>query len=204
MKHIFLILNLLLLTKGLAAQRLTGEISDPDGNPVPYANVALYQNLSGKLITGTISDTTGKFSINVPKNQELNDLMIVASFIGMINDTLRYKDFEGKSFLNIQLKPDDNLLDEISVTAFKSPIKISGGSILASVEHSVLSKMGSLDQMMNRIPFVSSKDGNMTVFGRGDAVVYLNGRKVLDKNILKQLSPNQIKNVEVITDPDSK
>jgi hypothetical protein len=204
MKKIFLMFGLILSAKLLTAQTLTGKIFAPDGSPVPYANVALYQNLSGKLITGTISDTTGKFSINVSKNQELNDLMIVASFIGMINDTLRYKDFEGKSFLNIQLKPDDNLLDEISVTAFKSPIKISGGSILASVEHSVLSKMGSLDQMMNRIPFVSAKDGNMTVFGRGDAVVYLNGRKVLDKNILKQLSPNQIKNVEVITDPDSK
>ena len=76
--------------------------------------------------------------------------------------------------------------------------------ITANVQNTILAKAGSLDKLMNQIPFVSGGDGSYNVFGRGGAIVYLNNRRVYDENVLKSLNSDQIKKVQVITNPGSR
>lgn len=76
--------------------------------------------------------------------------------------------------------------------------------IIANVQNTLLAKSGSLDNLMNQIPFVSGGSGEYNVFGRGGAVIYLNNNKVYDANILKTVNSDRVKRVEVITNPGSR
>ncbi|MBP5503508.1 MAG: TonB-dependent receptor [Bacteroidales bacterium] len=191
------------LTATSFAQNISGTVVDIDNNQLPYSNIALYPKSGGKLITGTVSDENGLFIITVPKNYDHNSLIMVTSFVGMVNDTLCLGDTDINNIV-VKLSPDYNLLGEVSISAYKSPIKMEGSTIVADVDHSVLSKMDGIDQLMNKIPFVSSQEGMMEVFGRGAAAVYINNRLVLNSETIRQLAPSNIKKIEVITNPDSK
>lgn len=76
--------------------------------------------------------------------------------------------------------------------------------ITANVQGTVLSKAGSLDKLLNQIPFVSGSTGEYNVFGRGQAVVYLNNHKVYDANTLSTLNSDRVKKVQVITNPNAR
>lgn len=197
---LFLIIGISSIVK---SQNISGTITDHNNIALPYTNVALYSVNGNKLITGTITDSTGHFSIKSP-NRNKSELIIITSFVGMLDDTMRLSTIENLDNIQIRLQPDPMLLDEIIIEAYKHPVKIQGSVITADVEHSLLSKMGTIDHMMNKIPFVNSKDCELTIFGRGSAEVYINNQKVYDKTLIKQLSPDNIKKVEVITNPDPK
>lgn len=59
--------------------------------------------------TGTISDVDGNYSIDVPANAEL-----VFSFMGYQSQTIQVK---GQTVINLEMKEDSELLDEVVVTA---------------------------------------------------------------------------------------
>ena len=63
MKRI-LILALALMGLSLSAQNITGRLADDDGQPVVFANVALYADST--LLGGTASAEDGSFSIPIP------------------------------------------------------------------------------------------------------------------------------------------
>ena len=58
--------------------------------------------------------------------------------------------------------------------------------------------------MMNQIPFVSGTAGKYQVFGRGEALVYVNGHKLYNANELQLLSADKVKKVGVVTNPGPK
>jgi len=204
MKRVLFMISLIvfILNSVEAQNSLFGTVTDSEGNSIAYANLVIYRG--SEFVSGTTSGIDGNFKLPVSDKLIDGTCFLVASFVGMINDTVRISNLKLTDGLSIILQPDANLLDEISIMAHKNPITIKGNMLVANVEHSVLSGMGSLDNLMNKIPFVTSENCEISIFGRGSAVVYLNNRKVCDVNILKQLKPQQIKKVEVVTNPDSK
>ena len=52
--------------------------------------------------------------------------------------------------------------------------------------------------------FLSSGDGNFTVFAKGTPEIYINNKKVQNGRELKQLKSTDIKSVDVITSPGAK
>lgn len=84
--------------------KVTGQIIDATGFGLPGVNIAVKGTT-----TGTISDVDGNYSIDVPANAEL-----VFSFMGYQSQTVAVK---GQSVINLELKEDSELLDEVVVTA---------------------------------------------------------------------------------------
>jgi len=107
-KLTFLLACLLLVGVGLVnaqTKSVTGNVfSADDGQPVIGATVMV----KGTTI-GTITDTDGKFKINVPGNAK----SLVVSYVGM-----KTMDVEAKNGLNIRLEVDSRQIDEVVVTAF--------------------------------------------------------------------------------------
>lgn len=48
---------------------------------------------------------------------------------------------------------------------------------------------------------LTGSNGNFSVFGRGDAIIYINGRLVRNSNEVGQLASSDIKEVQVINNP---
>lgn len=71
--------------------------------------------------TGTISDVDGNYSIDVPANAEL-----VFSFMGYQSQTIQVK---GQTVINLEMKEDSELLDEVVVTCFRYEPRKEGAGL---------------------------------------------------------------------------
>jgi TonB-linked SusC/RagA family outer membrane protein len=92
-------------------------VNDEDGNPLPGATIRLQGTTRG-----VITDTDGSFSITV-----LPESVLEISFIGYTTQTVAVGE---KKVLAIQLRPQSNELDEVTVVAFAKQKK---ESVIASV-----------------------------------------------------------------------
>lgn len=79
--------------------------------------------------------------------------------------------------------------------------KSDGTKLIVDVQKSVLSDFGSADDVVAQLPTVSGSDGSYSVFGRGNAEVYINNRKMRDKSELSRLNSKDISTIEVINNP---
>lgn len=69
----------------------------------------------------------------------------------------------------------------------------SSDAMRTIVTGSILEKAGKGVDVLNRIPQLKAdKDGSVEVFGRGNAEVYINGRKVMDLKELSRIQSDQI------------
>jgi len=87
-----------------AQRQVTGTVVDKSGTPVPGASVVV----SGSTV-GTITDANGHFSINASSDKTLN-----VSSIGYKDAAVKVGD---RTVLQIVLEEDNELLDEVVVTA---------------------------------------------------------------------------------------
>ena len=91
-------------------QRLIkGIVSDERGTGLPGVNVLLKGTQKG-----TITDESGRFSIDVP-NEALSSAVLVFSFVGFVSKEV---EVGNAADLEVQLLPESKSLDEVVVTAF--------------------------------------------------------------------------------------
>ena len=119
-----------------------------------------------------------------------------ASFIGYATATQTI----GSKNL-IQLVPDAQALEEVTITAERPLIEPSANGLKANVVGTSLAKMGTASEMLSHLPFVTGKDGSYTVLGHGTPEIYINNRKVRDTGELDRLRADEIVSAEVITVP---
>ena len=107
LRSLCLILSLLLAWSAFAqndARRVTGKITDEDGQPMTGVGIVVAGTLNGVL-----SDDKGDYSITVTSNQDLQ-----FSFLGYKTETVNVGN---RSVINIKMKPDAQALDGTVVTA---------------------------------------------------------------------------------------
>lgn len=95
-------------------------------------------------------------------------------------------------------------LDEVVVKASIPTTRLKGSSMVTIVESSVLSKLGTANDVLSHLPLVSESDGSFTVFGKGTPQIYINGKIVRSSIELQQLSSENIRSVEVFTNPGAR
>ena len=194
MKHLTLSLALILLSLSFSIQaQLKGTLIDQAQQPVEFANVALYSLPDSVMITGTVSDDKGNFSLN---GNDTDDAFLKVSFIGYETQT-----FPALREQTIVMRAEASQLGEVVVSGSRKIFKLDNGGIVAAVKNTVLETLTNANEVIAQMPFLSGKDGNFTVFGKGTPIIYINNRLVQDNKELEQLSPSDIKNIRVITSP---
>lgn len=111
-KRLTLFLACLFLSIGMAMAQMPVKgvvTSSEDGQPIIGASVKVVGTS-----TGTITDTNGRFSLNVPNASSRLEF----SYIGMLSKTLTVK-----SEMNVKLDPENKSLDEVVVVAFGTQTK---------------------------------------------------------------------------------
>ena len=72
-------------------------------------------------------------------------------------------------------------LDEVVIKSSLPKTRTKGDAMRTTVAGSILEKAGTVSDMLNKVPMLEAeRDGAVKVVGRGDAEVYINGRKVQD------------------------
>lgn len=106
-RSVGLLALMLIIPVWVFAQSITvkGTVTDANGDPMAGVNV-----LQSGTTNGIITDLNGDYKLNVPSNAKL-----VFSFIGYVSQTVPVN---GKSILNVTLKEDTELLDEVVVVGY--------------------------------------------------------------------------------------
>ena len=175
-------------------RELTGKIVDKDGEDMPFVNVVLLSLPDSTIMHGTVTDEQGMFSISA----DISIGTLQLSMLGYETVSLPVEEVRGQI---IVMEEDMNMLGEAVVKGFMAKTKLTGNSMITTIQGTVLGNAGTTHEMLSKVPGMTQRDDKLEVIGKGAPVFYINGRKVQDVDELKSLHSDEIHNVEVITNP---
>ncbi len=194
MKHIITLLMAFLAVTMVYGRNITGKVVGENDSPLDFANVVVYRDSS--YVTGTVTDSDGLFSISTDTD---GNLTAKVSFVGY--ETYSAHVSASGDMGTIKLIPSTVELGEVVARASRPSTIMKGNALVTNVEGSSLAIAGTANDVLTRVPMVVENDGKLEVFGKGAPEIYINGRKVNDRQELGQLNSQDIKNVSVITNP---
>lgn len=194
MKHIITLLMAFLAVTMADGRNITGKVVGENDSPLDFANVVVYRDSS--YVTGTVTDSDGLFSISTDTD---GNLTAKVSFVGY--ETYSAHVSASGDMGTIKLIPSTVELGEVVARASRPSTIMKGNALVTNVEGSSLAIAGTANDVLTRVPMVVENDGKLEVFGKGAPEIYINGRKVNDRQELGQLNSQDIKNVSVITNP---
>ena len=179
-------------------QDVGGKVIDQKGQALPFVNVVLLSLPDSAFVQGAVTDERGVFRIVTNVNKGILKL----SCIGY--ETL-YLDCKAANGLTIQMKEDTKTIGEVVVKSQLPKTYLKGDAMRTTVEGTILEKAGTVSDALSKIPTLEAeREGTVKVIGRGDAEVYINGRRVLDSKELSRLRSDQIQHVDVVQNPGAR
>lgn len=178
---------------------ISGNIINSKGKSL-MGNALIISPLDSSIIKGT-SFFNGRFQLNNLNNDtillkltslEFSDTYISTHYTGISNMDLG----------DIIVSEANNELEEVIVIT-KTPLvrERADGSIEVKVENTALATSTSAREILSRSPsIVVDEENNIQVFGKGSAVIFINGIRVANER-LSTLSPSNIKSIEIISNP---
>lgn len=195
---LFIVLLIPVLTN---AAIIKGSVIDSRGEAMPFVTISVLDKDSS-LLTGTITDELGKYSIESPSlvGRVGEGFLIQASYVGYQTA------FGGPDFV---LREETERLKEVEVKAKKPLIERQMDKLVVNVSASPLAAGSNGNDILRRAPGVRiDKDGNITVNGKGVEIwidgkpSYLSGQQL--KAMLDGTDGNTIEKIEIISNPSAK
>ena len=176
-------------------RHLKGTIIDEQGRPLAFANIAILNPADSTLLSGGVSNEGGQFV--VPYEQY--KVLVRISYMGY-KSIFRLCTQEDMG--TIRLQRDSYIVKGVEVKGSRPVFKMKNGALVAPIENTVLAKLGDGLDVLQQLPFINGHGNTVSVVGRkGTPLVYINNRKMLDWNELRQLSSDMIKDVQIIMNP---
>ena len=203
---IFSSLNILAQNKST----ISGIIEDGNAKaPIEFASVQLLRALDSSLVTGTVSNSKGKFALTVSTN---GNYILVCSFIGYdkIKTPISISDSRRYNVGTIKLFSGSSNLKTVVVSTTKSVLNTSIDRKIYNVNQDIMSTSGSASDILKNIPSVEVDiDGNVSLRGSAEVMILINGKPspLMGKTraeVLQQLPANSIERIEVITNPSAR
>ncbi|HJM34001.1 MAG TPA: TonB-dependent receptor, partial [Candidatus Marinimicrobia bacterium] len=188
-----------------------GSVKDSiSGQSLEYASISLVNMRSNEVVTGALSDKTGRFNI---REIPLGRYRAVVEFIGYATKEISpINIFPGErggieqDLGNIQLQVSSVNLAEVEVLGESQFIQTIDKQVF-TVGKNLAASGGSGEDVLNQVPTVAVDiDGNITLRGDANVTVLIDGKKVgFDRrSMVDNLQASMIEKVEVITNPSAK
>ena len=163
--------------------------------------------IDSSIITGTISDVEGNFTINriPPGNYEVH-----ARFIGFNDkqfDVSINRNNVNVNLGEIYLEPAAINLEDVVVEGERSPVTYQLDKKVIDVSQMPTVISGNAADVLENVPSVTVDiEGNVSLRGSGNFTVLIDGRpSIIDaQDALQQIPASSIKSIEIITNPSAK
>ena len=101
-------------------------------------------------------------------------------------------------------EPTDSLtreLQEVVVNAKQPATKLVGTTLVSTIPGSNLADLGTALDVLAQLPMIKVQDNTVSVIGKSDIEIYIDGRPLRDEQELQQLHSSNIKKVELLMAP---
>ena len=181
---------------------IKGKIIMEDGY-LPSGNIIALHPKDSTFLSGD-SFFDGIFELN-----DLTDDEVLIEFSSLEFDrtflTIKYQNNLMIDLGEILVKNSQVALNEIVVKG-RRPIyrQKSDGTVEVLIANTTLAASNSVQEILSKSPeIITDESGGISVFGKGNAILYLNGKRITS-NQLAFISPSNIQKIEIIRNPSSK
>lgn len=175
--------------------------------PLEYATIKLLSTKDSSMITGTISDINGNFTL---KHNQAGNYLLSVNFMGYKTGYKSISLQSGQSNVDIEqieIEPSSKQLAEVVVQANEYAVDYHIDKKVLHVSSQLTSSSGSAVDVLQNTPSVKvDVEGNVALRGNSNFTVLIDGRPtVLDSNeALQQIPASSIQDIEIITNPSAK
>ncbi|HEX3007224.1 MAG TPA: TonB-dependent receptor [Bacteroidales bacterium] len=186
--------------------RIEGKLrSFTENKPVEFASIALHHLPDSTLVTGAVSDTTGKFSI---ANLKAGNYFIKVSCIGyktIIKNGISLSSSSPQFNMGeIQLDAESQTLKEVTVEGERLKGVAEVDKTTYTINNKIAATSHSGLELLRQVPAVQVDfQHNITLEGSSNIMILVDGKQ-RDKDYLAQIDPNSIDKIEVMTNPSVK
>ncbi|NVO20221.1 MAG: TonB-dependent receptor [Bacteroidetes bacterium] len=188
---------------------ITGTLHDATtAEPIAYGNIFLLRIPDSSMVTGAISDTRGRFTLDkLPAGNYILKLRFIGyktTFIPSINISASNADIQ---LGEIKLQAKVASLSEVEITSQRSMITNNLDKKVITVDKNMAVGGGTATDIMENIPSVSvDADGNVSLRGNTNITLLIDGKPssqagIATSDVLNQIPANAIESIEVITNP---
>ena len=204
MKNIFTLLVLLLAvaSQPLHAQNakfsLDGTVLDSTLSPIESATVVLLKAADSTMESFSLTNKEGAFSFTrIPSG----DYLIQVSFLGYHNLMKKVTLSENKTLQPLELQPLSVTLEEVEISAERTPIMIKGDTIQYNADAFKTQPGSVVEDLLKKLPGVEvDRDGNVKAMGEDVQNILVDGKEFFGndpKVATKNLPADAIDNVKV-------
>ena len=188
---------------------ISGTVIDNDDNsPLEYANVVLFRTGSEEMVTGTVTNQQGLFSL---ENVAPGSYYVEIKYIGydrIVVDNISITP-GGKTMDlgTVKLKKAAYDVGEVEVVAEKSTVEYKIDKKVINVGQQATSLSGTAVDALQISPSVRVDiDGTVSLRGSTNFTLLIDGKpSILDpSDALDQIPASAIENIEIITNPSAK
>jgi outer membrane receptor protein involved in Fe transport len=186
---------------------ISGNVVDENNQPVPFANAALYSETDSTLLTGSVSDDEGNFSIAAANGKYILRITFLSYEEKSIPVTLSNTDFAvGK----VVLSPGSQILESVTIEGEVSQMELHLDRRVFQVGKDLSNISGSAADILDNIPSVAvDVEGNISLRGSQNVRILIDGRPsgltgISPADALRQMQGNMIERVEIITNPSAR
>nr|WP_295926351.1 TonB-dependent receptor [uncultured Dyadobacter sp.] len=189
---------------------ITGKITDAaTSKPVEYASVGITDQLTNRVVNGTVTDSSGYFEIS---GLASGTFTVNVDFIGYEKKAVKDVIIASKAvnLNNIALTPSIKTLAEVTVTGQAAIVENQIDKIVYNAANDITSQAGVALDVLKKVPQVSVDiDGNVELQGNPNVRFLINGKpsSVFGNSLtdaLASIPASQIKSIEAITSPGAK
>lgn len=178
--------------------------------PLDYATVSLYSVEDSSLVTGGITDETGRFSIEAKPGAYYAEITFISYQTEVIDDIMVSTRQKSIDLGMLGLRSDATMLMEVEVRAEKSRMQMSLDKRIFNVGKDLANTGGSAADVLDNVPSVAvDVEGNVSLRGMSGVRILIDGKPsgligVSSTDGLRQIPANLIERVEVITNPSAR
>jgi iron complex outermembrane receptor protein len=203
MKFIYAVLFLFFSVSAYGQRSITGKISDENGIPLKYSTVAIRKD--SILINTISSDSLGNYGFSKLAGGTYS---LSVSYLNYAAGYLKFN-LTKDTTITFRLKNTIKILNEVTVSSNK-PSFIRKADRFIFTPNNLLAKGSSGLEILQHTPLIKfdAKGEVFAILNRQNTIIYINNKKTslpreMIIEMLKALPAENIKNVEIITNPGS-
>jgi len=190
---------------------VSGTVKDANtGDVLQMATVTLLHPYDSSIVAGATTDTNGAFTVRAQEGRYIFKAQFI-SYQSYFQPGIRLNESNpSKQLGTIRLEEEQRNLEEVVIEGEQSRMTMEGGKKIFNVGSDLSTSGASAADVLDNIPAVSMDvEGNLSLRGSQGVRILVNGKPssmmgISSSEALRYFPANQIKRVEIITNPSAK